>query len=439
MGRLGRSKLPFDTKHPLLLPAYHWVTTLLIESYHDAVYHDGVKETLAELRSKYWITKGRQRVRAVLKKCYLCKLLEGLSYPAPVTAELPEFRSDGGRAFKYTAVDFCGPVYVKQMYDKEAGKVNKAYILVMTCATTRMIHLELCPDLGTEAYIRSQQRFMGRRGTPLMFVSDNGRTFKGKALRAFNAEREIRWRFNLARAPWWGGLFERMVRSTKRCLRKAIGSRLLTYEVLNTVLIEVEAVINSRPITYIYEDDVVEPLTPSHLFYGRRLLSKDHGTEEEEIPDDETFEVNRSELLRKMNNEAAVTEHFWQRWYKEYLVDLRESHKMNQQKAKPSIDVGDVVLIEEEGAKRKKWKLGRINKLVTGKDGVIRGAEVKTTTEKGAIGMVSRPIQKLYPLEVRDDHQSTQEGATEDTDGPSSVPMTLDTLTSNITPNAKTR
>ena len=138
-----------------------------------------------------------------------------------------------------------------------------------------------------------------------------------------------------------------------------------------------------------------------------------------------------------MNNEAAVTEHFWQRWYKEYLVDLRESHKMNQQKAKPSIDVGDVVLIEEEGAKRKKWKLGRINKLVTGKDGVIRGAEVKTTTEKGAIGMVSRPIQKLYPLEVRDDHQSTQEGATEDTDGPSSVPMTLDTLTSNITPNAK--
>ncbi len=76
-----------------------------------------------ELRSRYWVTRGRQRVRAVLKKCYLCKLIEGLAYPAPISAELPEFRVEGsGRAFKYTAVDFCGPVYVKNMYDKKVER-----------------------------------------------------------------------------------------------------------------------------------------------------------------------------------------------------------------------------------------------------------------------------------------------------------------------------
>ena len=179
MGRLGRSKLPFQTKYPLLLPTYHWVTTLIIKDCHDAVYHDGVKETLAEFRSNYWITKGRQRIKAVVRRCHLCKLLEGLAYPAPVTADLPEFRLDGGTAFKYTGVDFCGPVYIKDMEDKLV-KMKKAYILVLTCATSRMVHLELCPDLTTEAYIRSQQRFMGKRGTPLRFMSNNRRTFKGK-------------------------------------------------------------------------------------------------------------------------------------------------------------------------------------------------------------------------------------------------------------------
>ena len=101
-----------------------------------------------------------------------------------------------------------------------------------------MIHLELCPDISIEAYIRSQRRLMARRGIPNLFISDNGKTLKGSSLKKFNAEKEIRWRFNLARAPWWGGMYERMIRSVKRCLRKAIGSRRLAYEELNTVLIE---------------------------------------------------------------------------------------------------------------------------------------------------------------------------------------------------------
>ena len=119
---------------------------------------------------------------------------------------------------------------------------------------------------------------MARRGIPRLIVSDNGRTFKGRKLKRFNAAKGIRWRFNLAKAPWWGGMFERMIRATKRCLKRAIGSRRLTYEQLYTVLTEIEAVINSRHITFLYVDDVEEPLTPSHLLCGRRLLGSDDST-----------------------------------------------------------------------------------------------------------------------------------------------------------------
>ena len=67
MGRLGRGKIPFDSKHPLILPSGHWVTTLIIRSCHEKVYHDKVKETLSELRSSFWVTRGRQRVSSVLQ------------------------------------------------------------------------------------------------------------------------------------------------------------------------------------------------------------------------------------------------------------------------------------------------------------------------------------------------------------------------------------
>ena len=105
-----------------------------------------------------------------------------------------------------------------------------------------------------------------------MVVSDNGRTFKGSQLRKYNAENGIRWRFNLSKSPWWGGMFERLIKSVKRCLVKAIGHKKLNYEEMLTILIEVEMVLNNRPLTYIEENEQCQALTPSHLFHGRRIL-----------------------------------------------------------------------------------------------------------------------------------------------------------------------
>ena len=162
-------------------------------------------------------------------------------------------------------------------------------------------------------------------------------------------------------------------------------------------MVEVEAVLNCRPVTYIYEEDVEVPLTPSQLFCGRRVLDREELSSDKL---DEETDLCREELVQRVNREESAVNHFWKRWYKEYLVDLREHHKLHKPKDGERIEIGDVVLVEEENAKRNSWKLGRVNEVIKGRDGIIRGAEV-ITSKKGFRGKISRPLQKLYPIEVR--------------------------------------
>jgi len=138
-------------------------------------------------------------------------------------------------------------------------------------------------------------RFVGRRGLPAILLSDNAKTFKSASKDIHNivGSREISyltsccvtWNFIVEQAPWWGGFWEWMVQLVKRSLRKAIGRTTLTFDQLNTVLIEVESIINSRPLTYIYDDveGVNYSISPSHLLYGRRITNRPNG---------ETFEVS---------------------------------------------------------------------------------------------------------------------------------------------------
>ncbi len=399
-GRIGKAKIPFGARFPVILPRNHHFTVLIIREAHNKVYHNGVKETLAEVRSTYWIVKGRQIVKRLLKKCNLCKRLEGMAYPQPTTCDLPDFRVGGSRAFETVGVDFAGPVYVKDIY--HPGSMNKAYIVINTCTSSRMVHLELTPDLTTAAYVRAHERFIARRGYPTLMISDNGRTFKGKDLKKFNARLGIKWRFNLSKAAWWGGMFERMVRSTKRCLKKAIGLRKLSFEEFTTILTNVEAVINNRPLTYVEEDDFDTVLTPSHLFCGRRTMDREISLGPMIAPKPKTNKLRDDVIYRTRQINASV-DHFWKRWSKEYLVELRENHKMHTEKKALNIRPGDVVFIYEDGVKRNKWPMGIIQECIVGKDGVTRGATVRRLGEGGKPSLVNRPLQKLYPMEVTND------------------------------------
>ena len=122
-------------------------------------------------------------------------------------------------------------------------------------------------DMSTPTFLCCFRRFVGRRGLPKQMISDNGKTFKAAA----NTISDIKWTFNVPKAPWWGGVFERLVRSVKRCLKKMLGLARLTYDELLTALVEVELVLNSRPLTVVSTEDLEEPLTPSHLIVGHRL------------------------------------------------------------------------------------------------------------------------------------------------------------------------
>lgn len=405
-GRLSKAEIPYGVKHPILLPRQHHLTTLVVRRAHLRVLHNGVKETLTEVRSKFWIVKGRAFVKKCIHQCVVCKKYEGRPLIGPTPPPLPDFRVHQEPPFTFTGVDFAGPLHVKF---GSAASESKVWICLYTCCVTRAVHLEVVPDLTTAAFLRSLKRFTARRGLPRRFVSDNGKTFKAasKAIKAMMQHEDVQqylagvgvqWTFNLARAPWWGGVFERMIRMTKRCLKKIVGRARLTLDEFTTLITEVEGVINSRPISYVSSDDTEEPLTPAHLLCGRRLLS---------LPDsmcytdsEEEYGLSQEHLTRRLVHLNKLLRDFWNRWQTEYLLELRDSHRyVGKTSDKDSVRVGDVVLVHDTEP-RGFWKLARITKFVSGQDGRVRGAILKVASPGKKAHTLKRPLQRLYPLEI---------------------------------------
>ena len=407
-GRLKNAGLPYTTQFPLILPQNHPLTILLVRQAHEKVFHNGVKETLTQLRSKYWIIKGRSTVKSFIKRCVLCRRMEGPHYTVPPSPPLPAYRVQEAPPFAYLGVDFAGPLFIKM--EKKSTCTSKAWICLYTCCTTRAIHLDLVLDLTTESFLRCFKRFVARRGIPCRVVSDNGKTFKGAAriIRRILTHKDVQqhlaglrveWTFNVERAPWWGGMFERLVRSTKRCLRKIVGKAKLSYEELLTTLTEIEMVINCRPLSYVSSNDLEEPLTPSHLLIGRRLMNLPEDLVYSKQRDDD-YSVTPEVLTRRMKFLNSTLDRFWRRWREEYLLELRSSHSLSQRGSKErKISKGDIVVIYDENERRGFWRLGLIEELILGTDGHVRGAKVKVSTG-GKPTLWQRPVQRLYPLEV---------------------------------------
>ena len=401
-GRLENADIPIASKYPMYLPREHRLTELIIIDCHKRSYHCGVKATLVELRSRFWVPKGRQQVKKVLSKCVVCKKLEGRPFNEPPTAPLPRYRVNKAPPFSNIGVDFAGPLYVKQGKDK----MIKCYVCLFSCCVTRALHLELIKDLSAQTFLNCLRRFCARRGTPELINSDNARTFKStaKLLKSLARDPEvatylqscrIEWKFNLELSPWQGGHFERLIGCVKRCLRKVIGNARLSYDELSTVLTEIESILNSRPLTYCYSEIGEEVLSPSHLIYGRRLTPLSTGFSNYGSYDDYDSQLNLSKRFLYLTKTLSQ---FWNRWRREYLPDLREVHRMNT-RSSAEVKTGDVVVIQDDNVKRGMWKTGIIEEVIKGKDGNIRGAKVRKIG-KGKPEILSRPLQKLFPLEI---------------------------------------
>ena len=372
--------------------------------------HNGVKETLTEVRQGYWIVRGRSLVRAIIHRCITCRKHEGAPFKSPPPPPLPEFRIKEDPAFTYTGVDFAGPLFVRT---GASSSSHKEWICLFTCLVIRAVHLDIVYDLSTTSFIRCLKRFAARRGLPRKFLSDNGKTFKAAArflsvifkdetVREHLVNQGSQWIFNVERAPWWGGVFERMVKSAKRCLRKTLGRAIFSSDALHTAVVEIEAVINSRPLSYVSATDLEEPLTPSHLLVGRRLLNLPDYLGHVCDPGSEDFEVNASQLTRRVKHLAGVLNHFWKRWRLEYLTELRENHRYSTKKTpcRLSVSKGDIVVVHDDTLPRGFWKLGQIQEVLTGRDNQPRAALVRVAARDRQHALMRRPLRLLYPLEI---------------------------------------
>ena len=179
-------------------------------------------------------------------------------------------------------------------------------------------------------------------------------------------------------------------------MKKVLGGARLNYEELLTVLNDIECTINCRPITYMSTDENIEPLCPSQLITGRRILSLPN------IADGECADevVSQESLTKRMKYVNSVLQHYWRRWSREYVIDLREFHKSKNPKNQRIVTNREVVLVHDEKTPRQSWKIGRIIETQTSADGEVRGVKVAVVNKKGRLYNLNRPVQRIYPSEI---------------------------------------
>ena len=414
-GRLNNALLPVNTRNPILLPAKHEFTWLLIKQSHESVKHGGIRDTLTTLRERYWVLRGREAVKKFTRGCIICRKHEGTPYGPLPPADLPSYRVSEDPPFTHIGLDFAGPLYIEtKNTEVEVKESQKVYICLFTCASTRAVHLELTQALSVKSFLLAFRRFSSRRGLPATITSDNAKTFRSssqdirKIARAeevwrYLANKQISWNFIIEKAPWWGGFWERLVRSIKKPLKKILGRSTLSFEELCTVLVEIEGVINSRPLTYVYDDNesISYPLTPSDLIYGRRITSTPNSTHYEVIS-------THHSLTKKSRHHRHVLQQLTNQWRREYLIELKERSQVGSKGSKKRrISIGDLVLLKNDSTSRAFWKLGKVEELIPGKDGNVRAAVVKVANNSGRPSHLRRVVQHLVPIEVKVQSEST--------------------------------
>jgi len=393
-GRLQRSMLTEDAKHPLLLPKESHVTSLLITAFHRRLLHAGPKLILAMLRQQFWIVSGREAVRRIIFKCITCTRHKAL-HPTPRMGILPEARVQSVRAFSSVGTDYGGPYLIKES-KRRNPKTTKVYISLFICMATKAIHVEIVSDLTTEAFLAALDRFVARRGVPAHVYSDCGTNYVGAARQLkdifrnkhfqtqLSAHVACVWHFNPPAAPHFGGLWEAGIKSVKFHLNRVIGKQVLTYEELETLCVRIEGILNSRPLTPASMDPHdLTALTPGHFLIGQPLLAMP----EEKLTEIPMNRLTRWQLLRQLHQS------FWKRWSHEYLTTLQGRQKWTT--IQDNLKVGDLVLVEAPSQPSTAWRMGRIKAVHPGPDQTVRVVTVKTQE-----GEIKRPVVKLVKLPV---------------------------------------
>ena len=213
-GRIGKSHLDFNAKHPILLHWKHHAVELFLQNEHKNNQHEGREHVINIVQQKIWILGIRNALRSIKNKCVTCRKGRAQTI-TPVMADLPEERLDASTAFTNVGIDYFGPFTVKIGRRKE-----KRWCCLFTCLTVRAVHIEVVPNLDTDSCLNAIMRFIARRGKSSTIISDNGTNFVGaerefaEYVAAWNKEgieehliqQGIRWNFNPPAAPHFVGV-----------------------------------------------------------------------------------------------------------------------------------------------------------------------------------------------------------------------------------------
>ncbi|XP_055918461.1 uncharacterized protein LOC129950552 [Eupeodes corollae] len=344
-GRLLHAPIEYDAKFPLLLTKNSQFIKVYLTHLHRKNCHAGAQAMVALLRQKIWIINAKEACQKVVRNGVQCfrykpKLLQ------QIMGNLPADRLRAQRPFLICGVDFCGPVYWSTRNSEDDSLRQRD---------------ELCGS--PEDLERGWRRVRAREASHLLVRS----------------RRRVQFRLHTSKSPHFGGLWEAAVKAAKTLLHRTVGNALLTAEELLTVLIEVEAILNSRPIAPLSADpNDGEALTPAHLLVGSPLRS----LPPENVPEQQMACLRRWQLL------CWLKQQFWQKWSKAYLLCLQVRSKwINEQ---PNLIVGKLVLIHEDHTPPQQWAMGRVVVVVEGQDGKVRVTDIKTRN-----GILRRPIVKL--------------------------------------------
>lgn len=391
------------TQFPIVLPRSHPLTKLVLQNIHEKYHHQCNETFVNEARNKFYIPKVRVACNRIRNECQRCKIRRAKPEP-PSMANLPKERLAAYvRPFSYVGVDYFGPyqVTVKRRPEKRWG-------VLITCLTTRAIHIEISHSLSTDSCIMALQNCFARKGTPIQIISDRGTNFVGASKELKEAQALIdnnklikefstpstSWKFNPPASPHMGGAWERLIQSIKKILAEFKLGRAPTDEVLRNAMIKIENIVNSRPLTYVPVDDESSPaLTPNHFLVGSSNGSKPL------VP----YSDNAMAMRHSWQTSDILANYFWKRWVKEYTPEITRRTKWFSP-SRP-IAVGNIVVIVDSSLPRNCWPKGRVIAINTSKDGQVRSATVQTTS-----GIYDRPAVKLAVLDIMGNQSMLDQG-----------------------------
>ena len=395
-GRLSRSSLPDQLKHPVIVPKNSHIARLIVDHYHRKTHHSGRGITLGAVRAAgYWIIGARSTVSSRILQCVTCKRLRGTPQQQKM-ADLPPDRMQEVAPFTYSAVDAFGPFYIK-----ERRSQVKRWGLLFTCLSSRAIHIETINTLTTDSFINAFRRFVCRRGKVRELRCDRGTNFIGgrNVLEQVDLDHQmiqqellqhdcdyVKFNLNVPHASHMGGVWERMIKSVRSVLTALITSHSeqLDDELLRTFMTEAECIVNCRPLTQVETTplDTSPPLSPNQIL-----------TLKSEVVLPPPGEFGRADLYcrRRWRRVQHLANEFWSRWRTDFLPTLQERRKWTS--PRDNIRVDDMVLVIEEDSPRSRWPMGRVVSARAGSDGLTRSVRIAVGGSER-----ERPVHKVIRL-----------------------------------------